>query len=99
VPLRPPPPRERFFGYTFEFGAPEDGEGPRQSADYHGDIEIDSAEDFDTFVRGAMAESSEGGAVPGHVRLEQVRALGETVLKSAKTNPELPLVPVTPTGL
>jgi hypothetical protein len=99
VPLRPPPPRERFFGYTFEFGAPEDGAGPRQTADYHGDIEIDSAEDFDTFVRGAMAESSAGGVAPEHVRLEPVKALAEKVQKSAKANPELPPVPVKPSGL
>jgi hypothetical protein len=99
VPLRPPPPRERFFGYTFEFGAPEDGEGPRQKADYPGDVEIASAEDFDTFVRGAMAESSEGGAAPQHVRLDRVAALAESILKSAKAKPELPPVLVTPSGL
>jgi hypothetical protein len=99
VPLRPPPPRERFFGYTFEFGAPEGGAGPRQNADYHGDIEIESAEDFDTFVRGAMAECSAGGAAPQHVRLDQVTALAEKVLTSAKANPELPRVPVPPSGL
>jgi hypothetical protein len=45
-----------------------------------------------------MAQCSEGGAAPQHVRLDQVTGLAENVLKHAKANPHLPPVPVPPSG-
>ncbi len=52
------------------------------------DLEINSGEDFDTLVRGAMADMSDGGVVPENVTYERVMALCGQIRASLNTQPE-----------
>ncbi|HUW85022.1 MAG TPA: hypothetical protein VMZ31_19750 [Phycisphaerae bacterium] len=48
----------------------------------HALLAVDSADDFDELVLGAMGELSDGGAAPAHVDYEQVLALAERIRAS-----------------
>jgi hypothetical protein len=77
VPNRPPPPQEKFFGYTFVYGP--DPKGPLAHSNYSvqdtessGGMAIENKADFDTFVLGVMAQLSKDGKAPPGVTYERV---------------------------
>lgn len=67
TPSRGVPPRRDFYGYTLEMGCIGQYEGlppGRQRVDFSHDFRVETAEDFDTFVRGIAAYYSSNGEAP-----------------------------------
>ena len=75
VPARRPPPRDRLYGYTLEFTTRDGSDRQKMS----NEVRLRSDDDFDTFVRGAMAQYSADGNAPGEVTAERVKALAAEV--------------------
>jgi hypothetical protein len=80
TPRRPPPPREKFFGYTLTYGAHPEGrrasQGMRdEQSGFSGGMAIESAADFDTFVRGVMSQMSPDAPPPPEVTLDRLLEL------------------------
>ena len=50
----------------------------------HDDLMIETQDDFDTWVRGAMAELSDNGVVPEGISYEKVMELSSRIRESLK---------------
>ena len=73
VPRKQPPARSSFFGYSLLWGPP--GQEPVFPTDVRTDAVLESDEEFDVFVRGAMAELSRDGQAPPHITHQYVAGL------------------------
>ena len=71
VPARRPPPRHGLYGYTCEFELPTGRRWQKLASD----LWLKSDEDFNTFVRGAIAQYAADGKVPDEITPERVKAL------------------------
>jgi len=85
VPDISPPARGALLGYNIEarFHVDEKQFSARPM-NLSEDLPITSREDFDTWVRGAMAELSDEGVAPVHATYENVMALAEELRSSAR---------------
>lgn len=79
VPERAVPPPEQFFGYMFSYGKGTPPDEKLRSTDTRGSFAIKSDDEFNHFVRGAMAEYSDDATAPAHVTAEGVRQLEENI--------------------
>jgi hypothetical protein len=83
VPDSQPPERNSLFGYEvnikFEVDKKKVGTWPRNLSE---DLTINSSDDFNTWIHGAMAEFSDDGKAPEGVTYESVLQLARRIRKS-----------------
>jgi len=85
VPDKKPPARNSLLGYNLniKYQVNESAFGSRP-ASLSEDLVIDTNEDFNKWVRGAMAELSDDGKAPEHVTYGNVLRLAEQIRKSLR---------------
>jgi hypothetical protein len=83
VPDKKPPARNSLLGYNLniKYQVDENALGDRPGS-LGEDLVIDTNQDFNTWVRGAMAELSDDGKAPPHITYENVLQLAEKIRKS-----------------
>jgi hypothetical protein len=72
----------QLYRVLIRYNPPEGKVSGRMLPGLHALLTVDSADEFDELVLGAMAELSDGGTAPAHVDYEQVLALAERIRAS-----------------